>query len=135
MPGVASNGARTVLAESVEMVAVVLGRDSIEATSDVDAGAVAEDFSCVGVMLSEGVISGDCFTIICSCFFAIASLILRRITSSPCASCANTVVTCGCTAIGRVDVTDSLAFRGTLGLVSGLARSTATAGPGDVGVP
>lgn len=83
----ASNGARTVLAESVEMVADVLGKDSVDVVPDIpSSGIVAEDFSCVGVVLVEGLISGDLFVDICSCFFARASLIRRLITSSPCES-------------------------------------------------
>ena len=130
VPGVASNGARTVFAESVDMVAATLGRESVDVVAGVSSFSESVGLDCVGVVPSEGLVSGDCFHDFCSCFFAKASLILRRITSSPCGSCARTVVTWVCTPIDR-----SLCLRGAFGFESSWAGFIAFEAVGDVGVP
>jgi len=132
---VLSKGARTVFAESVEIVADVLGRDVVDAASDGPSDGTAEDFSCAGLVVSEGLVWGDLFDDICSCLLTKASLILRRITSSPCVSWASTVVTCVCTPIDRVVEEVSLAFRDGLGLGSSLVGSIVARTLGEVGVP
>lgn len=88
VPGVASNGARTVRAESVEIVAEMLGNDSLDPDPGRSPDAPEAGLPKVGVavVLSDGLVPGELFVIFCSCFFASASLILRRMISRPCGS-------------------------------------------------
>lgn len=132
--GVASKGALTVLAESVDIVATALDTDStevLEGKSDAWLGGFAN----VGVVLSDGLFGGDCFDAISCCFFAMTSLMRFLMFSIPLASCAITVVTCGCTPMGRDAIAGSVGRRGTVGFAFSSRVAIAVGAVGDIGDP
>ena len=94
VPGVLSNGARTVLAESDDIVPEVLGKESADATPDVSSLKLDADLVSVGLVFSAGLMPDGLLFAFSACFFASASLILRRMTSMPFGSCDNTFVIC-----------------------------------------
>lgn len=116
----------------MEIVADILGIESVESISDGSSDMTVVVLVRVGVVPSEGDVSGELFRAFCSFFFANASVILRRITSSPCWSCDKTLVSCVCMPANR---TGSLCILAICALVSPLVTSILVDIVGEVGVP